>query len=146
MNRLATIYETPFMAITQLVKNFFKGIRKIFSDPVGAFILMIPFLIILFIISLLVGYFVIYNSEAYQSYTPGKAIAPEETKHYRMTDSDYRENDKRDDIVDLEDKMTEFLFDGLDNWDKNQGGWWNDVIQNKNNPGIYAKETHVWPD
>lgn len=133
------------LAITKSVTDFLKGIRKMLSDPVGALILMMPLLLILFVAIVI---FLVYkrSREEYRPYSLGKAVAPEETQHYRMTDPDYRENDKRDDIVDLKDKMSEFLFDGMDNWDKNGQGWWGDVIQNKNNPGIYARKDWIWPD
>jgi hypothetical protein len=106
---------------------------------------ILPFILVLIVI-LLIMYFTDMK-ENYQDYEPGKAVSPEQTKHYRQTDADYRENDRRDDIVDLEEKMAEYKFDGLDNWPRNDNqGWWGDVIQNKNNPGIYARKIWVWPD
>ena len=103
-------------------------------------------MMILIVLLVLLG-FVMYNRmERFQS-EPAPAEKPEETKHFRETSMNYRENDKRSDIVDLKDKMSEFLFDGLDNWPRVDGtGWWGDVIQNKNNPGIYARKVWIWPD
>lgn len=99
---------------------------------------------ILFIVVFITA--IVIRNEGYKS-IPAPAVKPEETKHYRMTVPDYRENDERSDIVDLEEKMAEYKFDGLDNWPRNDmKGWFADAMSNRNNPGIYRNAIRIWPD